>query len=116
MGFDRVLTVFSAQHQTLFKYLQQTFAEVTNPPIDPYREGGAMSLTTYLGRAPKAQGRPSLGFEGEELPIRQMELPSPVVSDAIIEEIRQNELLGFLAPTTRPGSPRASRRSASRRA
>ena len=31
----------------------------------------------------------------EELPIRQMELPSPVVSDAIIEEIRQNEVLGF---------------------
>ena len=50
MGFDRVLTIFSAQHPTLFKYLQQTFAEVTNPPIDPYREGGAMSLTTYLGR------------------------------------------------------------------
>src|SRR5262249_19349025 len=34
MGFDRVLTIFSLEHQTLFKYLQQTFAEVTNPPID----------------------------------------------------------------------------------
>ncbi|MBX9585008.1 MAG: hypothetical protein K2X87_32280, partial [Gemmataceae bacterium] len=45
MGHDRVLTVFSQHHPTLFKYLQQTFAEVTNPPIDPYREGGAMSLT-----------------------------------------------------------------------
>ena len=45
-------------HPTLFKYLQQTFAEVTNPPIDPYREGGAMSLTTYLGRvAAKRDGR-----------------------------------------------------------
>src|SRR5262249_33080181 len=52
MGHDRVLTIFSQHHQTLFKYLQQTFAEVTNPPIDPYREGGAMSLTTYLGRSP----------------------------------------------------------------
>ena len=90
MGYDRVLTVFSAHHPTLFKYLQQTFAEVTNPPIDPYREGGAMSLTTYLGKAIRGTGKPS-----DDLPIRQMELPSPVVSDAIIEEIRQSELLGF---------------------
>ncbi len=89
MGHDRVLTVFSAHHPTLFKYLQQTFAEVTNPPIDPYREGGAMSLTTYLGRSPKTVRG------GDDLPVKQMELPSPVVSDAIIEEIRQNEVLGF---------------------
>ena len=95
MGHDRVLTVFSQHHPTLFKYLQQTFAEVTNPPIDPYREGGAMSLTTYLGRS-AADGRPAVLATGDdELPVKQMELPSPVVSDAIIEEIRQNEVLGF---------------------
>jgi glutamate synthase domain-containing protein 2/glutamate synthase domain-containing protein 1/glutamate synthase domain-containing protein 3 len=99
MGFDRVLTIFSAQHQTLFKYLQQTFAEVTNPPIDPYREGGAMSLTTYLGRSPmvsvQANGLPSEGSEGQALPVRQMELSSPIVSDAVVDEIKRNELLGF---------------------
>jgi glutamate synthase domain-containing protein 2/glutamate synthase domain-containing protein 1/glutamate synthase domain-containing protein 3 len=112
MGHDRVLTVFSTHHPTLFKYLQQTFAEVTNPPIDPYREGGAMSLTTYLGRSPKAHGRPSVGVE--DLPVKQMELPSPVVSDAIIEEIRQNEVLGFkLLDATFPlsGGPDALRAS-----
>jgi glutamate synthase (ferredoxin) len=87
MGFDRVLTVFSTHHPTLFKYLQQTFAEVTNPPIDPYREGGAMSLSTYLGRSP--------AIEGSELPCRQMELASPVLSDAVLEEIRRTEVLGF---------------------
>jgi len=96
MGHDRVLTVFSVHHPTLFKYLQQTFAEVTNPPIDPYREGGAMSLTTYLGRGPLAAARQArAGDAANALPVKQMELPSPVVSDAIIEEIRQNELLGF---------------------
>jgi glutamate synthase (ferredoxin) len=93
MGHDRVLTIFSQHHPTLFKYLQQTFAEVTNPPIDPYREGGAMSLTTYIGRGPSLNS-PSNG-NGNELPVRQMELSSPVISDAIIEEIRQNEVLGF---------------------
>ncbi|HYH69518.1 MAG TPA: glutamate synthase-related protein [Urbifossiella sp.] len=91
MGHDRVLTVFSDYHPTLFKYLQQTFAEVTNPPIDPYREGGAMSLATYLGRGPRA----TVAEGDDDLPVKQMELPSPVISDAIVEEIRQNEVLGF---------------------
>src|SRR5262249_19357379 len=115
MGFDRVLTVFSQHHLSLFKYLQQTFAEVTNPPIDPYREGGAMSLTTYLGRSPigdketRRQGDKEI--EGEvsrfslspclpvslssSLPCRQMELSSPILSDGVVEEIRRQELLGF---------------------
>jgi len=92
MGHDRVLTVFSTFHPTLFKYCQQTFAEVTNPPIDPYREGGAMSLATYIGRSPL---RPANDGNGDTLPVKQMELSSPVISDAVIEEIRQNELLGF---------------------
>ncbi len=92
MGHDRVLTVFSEFHPTLFKYCQQTFAEVTNPPIDPYREGGAMSLTTYIGRSSlTARGTEN----GDDLPIKQMELSSPIISDAVVEEVRQNELLGF---------------------
>src|SRR5262245_2179656 len=107
MGFDRVLTVFSQHHPTLFKYLQQTFAEVTNPPIDPYREGGAMSLTTYLGRPGgfrnQGSGLRSQESEDQALPVRQMELASPVISDAIIEEIRRNEVLGYqLIDTTFP--------------
>ncbi|QVL30421.1 hypothetical protein KIH39_16360 [Telmatocola sphagniphila] len=96
MGHDRVLTIFSNYHQTLFKYLQQTFAEVTNPPIDPYREGGAMSLMTYLGKpAGFADGQQKTSDGRDALPIKQMELSSPVVSDAIIEEIRRNEVLAY---------------------
>jgi len=114
MGFDRVLTVFSEQHPTLFKYLQQMFAEVTNPPIDPYREGGAMSLTTYLGRSPLVteamsgkRGALAANGHGEDLlgdaasksdgslPCRQMELSSPILSDAVLEEVRRNEVLGL---------------------
>lgn len=85
MGHDRQLTVFSSHHPTLFKYLQQTFAEVTNPPIDPYREGGAMSLATYLGRSALTTTEP----------VKQVELSSPVVSDAVMEEIRVSPELGF---------------------
>src|SRR5262245_49321023 len=103
MGFDRVLTIFSNHHPTLFKYLQQTFAEVTNPPIDPYREGGAMSLITYLGRpggfrTKVESGRMEEGgTDDSRLPVKQMELASPVISDAVVEEIRRNELLGYQA-------------------
>src|SRR5205085_9937635 len=32
---------------------------------------------------------------GNQLPIRQMELPSPVLSDAVLEEVRRTEVLGF---------------------
>ena len=92
MGHDRVLTIFSNHHPTLFKYCQQTFAEVTNPPIDPYREGGAMSLVTYLGRTDLQSYRNS---HGDELPVRQIELPSPIVNDEVIEEIRLNEPVGL---------------------
>ncbi len=56
-----------------------------------------MSLTTYLG--PIAAGR-AVGQHGDgrlPLPIRQMELSSPVVSDAVIEEIRRHEVLGLQA-------------------
>ncbi|MFO0811513.1 MAG: glutamate synthase-related protein [Gemmataceae bacterium] len=105
MGFDRVLTVFSAHHPTLFKYLQQTFAEVTNPPIDPYREGGAMSLVTYLGRpaavrdASQKRDTDESFYEASrtegELPCRQMELSAPVLSDAVLEEVRRHEVLGY---------------------
>jgi glutamate synthase (ferredoxin) len=93
MGHDRVLTIFSQHHPTLFRYFQQTFAEVTNPPIDPYREGGAMSLTSYLGRSPLR--RCPNNTEAADLPCRQLELQMPVLSDATVEDIRRQEVLGL---------------------
>src|SRR5207248_1673556 len=41
MGYDRPLAVFSRAHPPLQRYLKQVVAVVTNPPIDPIREGGA---------------------------------------------------------------------------
>jgi len=48
-GFDRPLAIFSAHHPSIFKYFHQNFAQVTNPAIDPIREGSAMDLSVYLG-------------------------------------------------------------------
>ena len=52
MGFDRPLAVFSPARPPLSKYFKQIVAVVTNPPIDPLREGSAFDLTVYLGRHP----------------------------------------------------------------
>jgi len=49
MGNDTPLAVFSRQPQRFFNYFKQIFAQVTNPAIDPIREGLVMSLTNYIG-------------------------------------------------------------------
>src|SRR5256885_1766769 len=49
MGYDRPLAIFSKSRPPLFRYFKQTVAVVTNPPIDPIREGGAFDLTVHLG-------------------------------------------------------------------
>ncbi|MDR0798161.1 MAG: glutamate synthase large subunit [Dysgonamonadaceae bacterium] len=49
MGNDAPLAVMSDKPQRLFNYFRQTFAQVTNPPIDPIREELVMSLSLYIG-------------------------------------------------------------------
>jgi len=53
MGNDTPLAVLSDKPQRLFNYFKQLFAQVTNPPIDPIREGLVMSLTNYIGSVSK---------------------------------------------------------------
>lgn len=50
MGTDTPLAVFSDRPQRLFNYFKQTFAQVTNPAIDPIREQLVMTLTSYIGK------------------------------------------------------------------
>lgn len=53
MGNDTPLALFSDRPQRLFNYFKQLFAQVTNPAIDPIREGLVMALTYYIGSASK---------------------------------------------------------------
>lgn len=53
MGNDTPLAVFSDKPQRLFNYFRQLFAQVTNPAIDPIREGLVMALTNYIGSVSK---------------------------------------------------------------
>ena len=49
MGDDAPPAVLSSRSRLFTDYFRQRFAQVTNPPVDPYRESSVMSLTTLLG-------------------------------------------------------------------
>jgi glutamate synthase (NADPH/NADH) large chain len=50
MGDDTPVAVLSTRHRSIYDYFRQSFAQVTNPPIDPLRESAVMSLETCIGR------------------------------------------------------------------
>ena len=50
MGYDAPLAVLNERPESLFNYFKQLFAQVTNPPIDAYREKIVTSELTYLGK------------------------------------------------------------------
>ncbi len=49
MGDDTPPAVISQQDRRFYDFLKQSFAQVTNPPIDSIRERGVMALFKYLG-------------------------------------------------------------------
>jgi len=51
MGDDTPLSCFSDKNRKFTDFFRQKFAQVTNPPIDPYREKVVMSLNTGIGKA-----------------------------------------------------------------
>ena len=75
MGDDCALALFSPRPQPLFAYFRQSFAQVTNPAIDPLREGLVMSLRSTLG--PRTD---LFRLEPAESP--QWVLPSPCLTPA----------------------------------
>ena len=82
MGDDTPPAVMSAKPRPLFHYFRQRFAEVTNPPIDPLREGLVMSLQVRLG------ARANALCETPEH-TRHLQLPSPLLDDAQLQQLRQ---------------------------
>ncbi|MHB2016617.1 MAG: glutamate synthase-related protein [Candidatus Xenobia bacterium] len=72
MGDDTQLTPYIERHRQLEDHIRQRFAQVTNPPIDPYREALVFNTSVYLGRLE--------GFFGEPVSGHAIELDSPVLS------------------------------------
>ena len=75
MGDDAPLAVLSDFPHSLYDYFKQRFAQVTNPPIDPLREGAVMSLSMYLG--PKGD---TLSLEAQN-DVR-VKIDSPILNQA----------------------------------
>ncbi len=77
MGDDTPIAPLSRLPQSLYAYVRQRFAQVTNPAIDPLREELVMSLVMYLGRrgsllAQRPGGRTLLRIERPVLLAEEM--------------------------------------------
>ena len=81
MGSDTPLAVLSDRPRLLFDYFKQLFAQVTNPPIDPLREGLVMSLMSFTGR------QRNLLDEGPSH-CRQLKLPHPILTNEDLQLLR----------------------------
>lgn len=81
MGDDTPLSPLSERSHSLFNYFKQRFAQVTNPAIDPLREGTVMSLEMCLG------GRGDLLQPSAE-DANQIVIDSPVLMDDQLATIK----------------------------
>jgi glutamate synthase (ferredoxin) len=80
MGDDAPIAVLSERPHPLYNYFKQRFAQVTNPPIDPLREGIVMSLGMTLGEKESI-------YKVTEKGAHLIHLDSPVLNSAEMEKI-----------------------------
>lgn len=84
MGDDTPLAVLSERPHLLYDYFKQRFAQVTNPPIDPLREGMVMSLSLLLGeRGNLLEAKPEFAH--------LLKISSPVLNEGELNAIRASE-------------------------
>lgn len=82
MGNDTPISLLSDKPQRLFSYFRQLFAQVTNPPIDPIREGLVMALTSYIGSVSK-----NLLIESPSQ-CRSIKFSSPILNNTDLGKIK----------------------------
>jgi glutamate synthase (NADPH/NADH) large chain len=81
MGDDTPLAVLSDKYRGLHHFFRQSFAQVTNPPIDSLRESAVMTLTTRLGNLGNI-----LAEDAGQCDLLQLQ--SPVLSNAEFAALR----------------------------
>jgi glutamate synthase (ferredoxin) len=82
MGSDIPLAVLSDRPQLLYSYFKQLFAQVTNPPVDAFREELIMSTDTTIG--PEANM-----LEPTPECARQIKMKSPILNNKDLERLRR---------------------------
>ena len=82
MGDDAPIPPLAASAPSVYGYLRQRFAQVTNPPIDSLRESMVMSLRMHLGRrGSPLEERPSYA--------RMLRVEHPVLMPREMHELRE---------------------------
>ncbi|MFH1576824.1 MAG: glutamate synthase large subunit [Candidatus Margulisiibacteriota bacterium] len=92
MGNDTPHAVLSSKPQLLYNYFRQLFAQVTNPAIDPIREGLVMSLESYIGP------QQDILTETPEH-CRKLRVKEPILTNEELERIRHIQKEGFKTKT-----------------
>ena len=80
MGDDTPPAAFSTVQRNFSDFFRQKFAQVTNPPIDPYREKVVMSTTIGIGEV----GNPLIETADRG---RRLKSISPVLSRDIFDAL-----------------------------
>lgn len=81
MGNDTPLAPLSDKSKLIYTYFKQTFAQVTNPPIDPIRENLVMSLVSFIGPRPNL-----LDFE-DSIQRKRLEVTQPILTNQDLKKI-----------------------------
>ena len=99
MGNDIPLAIMSDKPQRMFGYFKQLFAQVTNPSIDPIREGLVMSLTIYSGSVSRNL------LKENPAQCKLIKFRSPIVTNTDLGKIKnldQNEFSNQVIPILFP--------------
>ncbi len=92
MGTDTPLAAISGDHEPLFNYFKQLFAQVTNPPIDCIREEVVTSTTVYIGSAGNL-------LEDKPENCKALRIDNPILTNTDIMKIRSMKVPGFKVET-----------------
>ena len=92
MGNDAALAVLSDKPRLLYDYFKQLFAQVTNPPVDPYKEEIITSCLATVGPERNL-------LEPEPESCRQIRLKTPILSNPELAQLRTVNRPGLRAAT-----------------
>ncbi|XP_043577725.1 glutamate synthase 1 [NADH], chloroplastic isoform X4 [Bombus pyrosoma] len=88
MGNDAPLACLSQFQPLIYDYFKQLFAQVTNPPIDPFREKIVMSMLCPIGPE-------SNMLEPNELQVHRLFLRQPILSLDDLDIIKRTNYRGW---------------------
>jgi glutamate synthase (ferredoxin) len=88
MGIDTALAALADDHQPLFNYFKQLFAQVTNPPIDSIREKVVTSTTVYIGEDGNL-------LKEDAKNCKVLKINNPILTNTDLMKIKNMKVEGF---------------------